>query len=129
MSPVSANAKQIAYWNEQAGPRWVRLRDRLDIQLQPLGQAALGAAELEPGQKVLDVGCGCGASSREAAARVGPAGRVLGVDLSRPMLDRARSAASGIEQLSFLQADAQTSSRCPDPRVRKPRQGPENPWE
>jgi len=103
-----ANAKQISYWNEQAGPRWVDLQGRLDAQLAPLGEAALDAAALARGHRVLDVGCGCGASSRSAATRVMPGGAVLGVDVSGPMLARAREAGEGVPGLAFLRADAQT---------------------
>jgi len=104
-----ANAKQISYWNEQAGPRWVELQDRLDAQLGPLGEAVLDAAALGPGDRVLDVGCGCGASSRAAAARVAPGGRVVGMDVSAPMLARGRelARADGAPGLSFVEADAQ----------------------
>jgi len=107
MASESFNAEQIAYWNERAGPRWVELQGRLDVQLEPFGEAVLEAAGVAPGESVLDVGCGCGASSLAAAARVGPAGRVLGVDVSGPMLARARESGGGAQGLSFLQADAQ----------------------
>jgi len=108
MSDESANTAQIAYWNQLAGPRWVALRDRLDAQLAPFGAAALDAAALEPGLRVLDVGCGCGDSTRGAAARVAPGGSVLGVDVSGPMLARAREASAGVPGLAFLEADAQS---------------------
>jgi len=110
MSTEPANAQQILYWNETAGPRWVELQERLDAQLVELGEAALDAAALAPGERVLDVGCGCGASSLAAAERVAPGGQVLGVDVSGPMLARARARAAeaGRSELAFLEADAQT---------------------
>lgn len=105
-----ANSQQISYWNEQAGPRWVRLQERLDAQLRPLGRAVLAAADLGAGQRVLDVGCGCGDSSLEAAERVAPDGAVTGVDVSAPMLTRARERArrAGLAAATFLEADAQS---------------------
>jgi len=107
MASKAFNAEQIAYWNERAGPRWVELQDRLDVQLKPFGEAVLAAARVAPGESVLDVGCGCGASSVATASRVGPGGRVLGVDVSGPMLARAHESGAGVAGLSFLQADAQ----------------------
>jgi SAM-dependent methyltransferase len=85
------NAAQIAYWNDEAGPRWVAMQERMDAMLAPLLQVALDHARPVPGETVLDIGCGCGATLLELAARVSPDGRVLGVDISAPMLDRARA--------------------------------------
>jgi ubiquinone/menaquinone biosynthesis C-methylase UbiE len=62
---------QIAQWNERSGPRWVAAQRLLDGQLEPFGRAALGRLSLGPGMRVLDVGCGCGATSFELADRVG----------------------------------------------------------
>jgi len=104
-----ANQEQQRYWTEQAGPVWVELQDRLDRQIRPHGALALGALELRGGERVLDVGSGCGDTAVELARRVGPEGAVLGVDISQPMLARARERAAGLPQVSFLQADAQTA--------------------
>jgi SAM-dependent methyltransferase len=88
---AQANAAQIAYWNDEAGPRWVAMQERMDAMLAPLLQVALDRAGPVPGEAVLDIGCGCGATLLELAHRVGPEGSVLGVDISAPMLDRARA--------------------------------------
>ncbi|MCC6640759.1 MAG: class I SAM-dependent methyltransferase [Deltaproteobacteria bacterium] len=100
------------YWNEVSGPRWVRVQDVIDRQIAPLGERALAAAQLSPGERVLDVGCGCGQTTLRAAAHVGEAGEVLGIDLSAPMLARARERARemGVTNVRFEQADAQTAS-------------------
>jgi SAM-dependent methyltransferase len=110
MAEAQANHEQIQYWNVQSGPRWVRMQERLDAQLDPLGLAVMHRAEVKPGEQVLDVGCGCGQTALELAERVGPQGSVLGVDISQPMLARARERqrVGKIENLEFLWADAQT---------------------
>jgi SAM-dependent methyltransferase len=104
------NPEQDAYWNEQAGPQWVRFQDVLDGMLHPLGEAALDALAPVDGEHALDVGCGCGHTSLALARRVAPHGSVTGIDLSAPMLERARERAAeeGLAGTTFLQADAQT---------------------
>lgn len=105
-----ANADQIAYWNNSAGATWAALQDRLDRQIEPLGQKAMDAGAPKAGERVLDIGCGCGQTSLELAQRVGPTGQVLGVDISEPMLEvaRRRGGEAGMANVSFLAADAQT---------------------
>lgn len=104
------NAEQIDYWNDAGGENWVTHDERLDAQLRIFGHAAMEAAGFDAGQRVLDVGCGCGATSLEIAGRVGAQGQVLGVDISKPMLERARARAreAGAANLDFQQLDAQT---------------------
>lgn len=111
MRQSPANAEQISHWNESAGPVWVAYQERLDRQIRAHGELALGAADLGPGEAVLDIGCGCGDTSLEIACRVGSSGRVRGVDVSGPMLERARERAreAGLSHLDFLQADAQSA--------------------
>jgi SAM-dependent methyltransferase len=110
MPEAQANHEQIQYWNEQAGPRWVQRQEQLDSQINPLGLAAMQRADVKPGEHVLDIGCGCGQSALELAERVGPQGSVVGIDISQPMLARARERQNDlqIKNLAFLHADAQT---------------------
>ncbi len=107
-----ANADQRSYWNEQAGPVWVAHQERLDRQIGPHGERALAALAPVPGERVLDLGCGCGESSLALASRVAPGGHVLGLDLSELMLARARerAAAAGLANVSFRAADVQTAA-------------------
>ncbi len=104
------NAEQIEYWNERGGPQWVKLQERLDAQLGPLGRVALEHAAARPGESVLDVGCGCGHTALALAEQVGPRGSVTGIDVSRPMLGRARERQQEqqLQHVRFLEADAQT---------------------
>ena len=106
-----ANADMAEYWNGRPADVWVTEAERFDSMLAPFGRRLLTAAVLKPGERVLDVGCGNGAVSLEAARAVGPGGRVTGLDLSAPMLEVARRRAEeqGID-VDFVQGDAQTAS-------------------
>ena len=77
--------------------------------LEPLGDQALAAARPSAGERAIDIGCGCGATTIALAQRVGTDGRVLGVDISEPMLERARERcdALGLTNVELLRADAQ----------------------
>lgn len=106
---MSENADQIEYWNEVSGPKWVAMQEELDEQLKPLQDALISYLEPEPGQHILDIGCGCGATSLMLADIVGPEGSVTGLDVSQPMLDWARSRAekTGLANMTFEEGDAQ----------------------
>ncbi|MDZ4370946.1 MAG: class I SAM-dependent methyltransferase, partial [Phenylobacterium sp.] len=79
----------------------------LDRQLEPLGRRVMAAIALQPGEQVLDVGCGAGATTLALAQAVSPDGAATGADISRPMLDIARTRSAGLPA-TFLEADAQT---------------------
>ena len=101
------NAQQAKYWNDVAGPKWVALAEAINGQIQPIGHAAMERARIERGQRVLDVGCGCGQTSLELAQRVGEQGHVDGLDLSEPMLAEARVRGAELKNLQFTAADVQ----------------------
>lgn len=103
------NAEQVKYWNEQGG-KWIALQDVIDGHIGPLGERLMDHVGIASGERVLDVGCGCGATTLELARRVGPAGTVIGVDISAPMLERARerARAAGVTNARFELGDAQT---------------------
>lgn len=103
------NAQQIADWNGVMGERWAADQERTDQLIRAHGDAALAAGKAAAGESALDIGCGCGETSLALAEMVGRTGRVVGVDVSAPMLEVARRRASGIANLTFIQADASRS--------------------
>ncbi|WP_299961993.1 class I SAM-dependent methyltransferase [uncultured Roseobacter sp.] len=100
------NSDQAEFWTEAGGAKWVAQQQALDTFMAPVLEAVLTRADLRPGQRVLDIGCGTGASSLRAAEAVGASGSVLGLDISPTMLARARMRGEGQPNLAFLQADA-----------------------
>lgn len=106
----AANGAQATYWNEAAGPTWAELSALLDRQLEGLGDAAMDALAPAAGERILDVGCGTGATSLALAARVGATGEVVGADISRTLLEvaRRRPVPAGSAAPQFVEADAQT---------------------
>lgn len=102
------NSEQIAEWNGALGQRWVTMQREIDRIVIPFGDAALKAAAPQPGERVIDVGCGCGDTSIEIARIVGETGAVLGIDVSQPMLEVARSsgALANCAHLAFRDGDA-----------------------
>lgn len=97
---------RVADWDGRNGERWVANQARLDDMLAVFGEAAMQAAAPATGECVLDIGCGAGASCRELASRVAPGGSVLGVDISVPLIDRARECAATDGAVTYRVADA-----------------------
>ena len=100
------NADQIAYWNGPNGQRWTDRQASQDVLLAPVAQLLIDRIGPKAGNRIVDIGCGCGATSIALAGRVAPDGFVLGVDISAPMLARARQLAPKGSPLDFVQADA-----------------------
>ncbi len=110
------NADEIRYWTEICGPEWVRLQSALERELGPLGDRAIDALDPRDGERLVDVGCGCGHTSCALAQAVGPSGAVLGVDVSGPMLAVARRHAREMKlsNVRFIEADAQSLDFGPE---------------
>ncbi|WP_020501608.1 class I SAM-dependent methyltransferase [Sciscionella marina] len=104
----ATNTGQLRSWDGEGGDYWVANADRLDAGVAGYHGQLLDRADIAPGSAVLDIGCGSGQTSRDAARRA-PGGTVLGVDLSARMLDRARTLAEreGLRNVTFEQHDAQ----------------------
>ena len=88
-----ANRYQIADWDGPIGEAWVAFRPQLEGQIAVIGRRALDVLDPQPGERVLDVGCGAGDTTREIARRVGAEGAAVGVDVSTPLLAVARAEA------------------------------------
>ena len=100
------NADQIAYWNGPGGQHWTDRQQTQDILLAPVSDILIGRAKAKAGERIVDVGCGCGATTIAFAQKVGPAGHVFGIDISAPMLARARQIAPAGIPVDFALADA-----------------------
>jgi SAM-dependent methyltransferase len=110
------NSEQIAEWNGALGQRWVAMQQEIDRIVAPFGDATLNAAAPQPGERVIDIGCGCGDTSIEIARIVGRAGAVLGIDVSQPMLEvaRSRGALENSAHLAFHRGDASEAALPPN---------------
>ncbi|MFZ5932261.1 MAG: class I SAM-dependent methyltransferase [Pseudomonadota bacterium] len=109
----SSNAAQEELWNGDLGRKWTEEQEDLDNMLAPLGLGGIAKANFSPSENVIDVGCGCGATSLAIAAKLGLGGHVQGVDISAPMLAKARQKAEKISNASFTLADASTHKFAP----------------
>ena len=111
-APDEINADMLSFWNGKGGDIWVARQEHTDITLAPVTDALLGFAAPRAGERVVDIGCGCGAPTLEFARAVGPSGRVAGVDISGPMLAESarRARAAGIANVDWHQADPATAA-------------------
>jgi SAM-dependent methyltransferase len=109
MSPLP-NAAQYDAWNHTAGPTWVKFQEQLDNQLARIGWRAVEPLKLQPGERVLDVGCGAGSTTLDLARIVGAKGAVTGVDISDTLLGvaREREPKPGSARIGWVSGDAQT---------------------
>jgi SAM-dependent methyltransferase len=108
------NADQIAYWNGAGGQRWADRQPVQDILLQPIADLLIDRASIRAGERVLDVGCGSGSTTFAFARAVGPSGHVMGIDISAPMLARAREVTPVGAPVEFALADATIHPFAPE---------------
>jgi SAM-dependent methyltransferase len=109
MSNEIVNVEQAAAWDGPDGRYWAEHQARFDQTIHPHHAGLMAAATIAPGERVLDIGCGNGLTSRDAARAAGPHGEVVAVDLSGPMLGKAEQLAKddGLDNIRFEQGDAQ----------------------
>jgi len=100
------NADQAASWNGSSGRAWTERQAFMDRLLQPVSDALLASPDIRAGIRVVDIGCGTGGTTLELARLVGPEGHVLGLDISAPMLARARERTPAGTPVDFVEADA-----------------------
>lgn len=107
---MTANREMATLWNEGSGQTWVELQEVLDGVLAPFVAPLLDAAFPGAGRRVLDVGCGAGATTFAMARRLGETGTCVGVDISEPLVEAARTRADvdEVANAEFVVADAQT---------------------
>lgn len=106
-APEEINADMLAFWNGKGGHTWVARQRHTDITLAPVTDALVAFAAPRAGERVVDIGCGCGAPTLELARAVGSCGRVTGFDISGPMLAEGgrRASAAGIANVDWRQDD------------------------
>jgi SAM-dependent methyltransferase len=100
------NADQIAYWNGPGGQKWADRQQEQVALLAPVADILIDRAAPAVGERVIDVGCGSGDTTMAFARKVGPTGYALGVDISGPMLERARQSTPAGLPVDFVLADA-----------------------
>ncbi len=105
------NADMLSFWNGQGGRTWAARQAHTDSILAPVTDALVSFAAPRAGETVLDVGCGCGAPTLEFARAVGRSGRVVGMDISGPMLAEGatRAKAAGVANVDWRQDDPATA--------------------
>ena len=110
-APEEINADMLAFWNGEGGRTWVARQAHTDVTLTPVTDALLAFAAPRAGERVVDIGCGCGAPTLEFARAGGPSGRVTGLDISGPMLSEGekRASAAGVANINWRQDDPATA--------------------
>ena len=95
------NADQVAYWNGPAGQRWADRQAAQDVLLKPVADLVIDRASFKPGERVIDVGCGSGATTIAFAREVAPSGHVLGsIYPARCWSGRGRAAPKDLGSIS-----------------------------
>lgn len=103
-------------WAGEMGERWLASLDRFEGMIAPIGAALLARADYQPGERVLDLGCGGGATTLAIAEVVGPQGTALGLDIAPMLIGRARQrAADAGSAARFVCADAATAQLAEQP--------------
>jgi SAM-dependent methyltransferase len=112
---VGPNAREAEYWNGPATRAWANRHEPIDALFGGLTQVALDHAAPQPGERVLDIGCGSGTTVLALTERVGPRGHVLGADIAEASVARAREriAAAGQHNAKVILADVSAHAFAP----------------
>ena len=109
------NLKQKEFWSGSGGDVWVNKQSEMDVMLNPLGAKAISKLDLSKATKIIDIGCGCGATTLEIAEQL-EEGEIIGIDISEPMLARAAKNASdqSLSNANFQVLDVQVDDMPSD---------------
>jgi SAM-dependent methyltransferase len=112
----SPNAREVQYWNSALTRPWAELHEPIDRLFADLTQTVLDFAAPQPGERVIDIGCGSGTTVLELARRVGPSGSVLGADISQQSIDKARQriAAANLSNAEASVCDVSVHAFAPE---------------
>jgi SAM-dependent methyltransferase len=105
-SSQAFNEEQWQRWNGDYGEYWTTQQERMDRTLSAVMPPLMAFAAPQPGSRVIDIGCGCGATTIELAKAVGSNGHVTGIDISEPMLARAKERLTEYGNATVLLGDA-----------------------
>lgn len=106
---VDATTKAVTQaedWSGEMGERWLGNLDAFEAMIAPIGDALLARADFRPGERVVDIGCGGGATTRAIGSAVAPGGEALGVDVAPMLVAEAERRSQGHANVSFRCADA-----------------------
>jgi len=110
-TPAASNREAADAWSGPLFDRFVRFREIVTAGLGAHGETAMRAHPPQPGDKVLDLGCGFGDTTQRLAALVGAEGEAVGIDVAEPFIEMAREEAeeAGVENVRFLTGDVQAT--------------------
>jgi len=116
MTAEPQQSEFVRFWNEVLVPKFVRYKHVLVDGLGQHSEAVFPRIEVNPGERVLDVGCGFGDTACLLAERVGPRGEVVGIDCCEAFLEhgRAEAAARGLGNVGFVAADVEVHPFAPE---------------
>jgi SAM-dependent methyltransferase len=106
MSNIDTSSEAQMYWNEEGGDKWVENIDFAESFMTPMSDRLIERIAAKKGEKILDVGCGGGITTLKLAALAGEDGGVLGVDVSRQIIDVAIKRAEDSTNIEFQHSDA-----------------------
>lgn len=103
---MATNQLQEEYWSTAPGQQWIRFENELDIVFDAVNDALIERAQPKPGERIIDIGCGTGATTRAFASRVTSNGFVAAVDISEPLLSHAKSQDGAVTEYRLIDAQS-----------------------